>query len=154
MPVIQNIKMKIIKNFLKWIGLKEKIHGGNHTPPFFKEGEIWWCYVGENVGVEVNGKGGQFTRPIFILKKYDRYSFLGLPLTTKSKIGTWYVAASFQGSKQTVVLSQGRVFDYRRFKEKMGELDEPDVERIIEAYAVLHCPLKNRPPVRENGSRG
>ena len=99
--------------------------------------------MGENVGVEVNGKSDKFTRPIFVFKKYDRYSFLGLPLTTKSKIGSWYVSISFNGIKQTVVLSQGRSFDYRRFKEKIGELDESDREKIKKAYADLHIsPLK------------
>jgi hypothetical protein len=86
----------------------------------------------------VNGKSDKFTRPIFVFKKYDRYSFLGLPLTTKSKIGSWYVFISFNGIKQTVVLSQGRSFDYRRFKEKIGELDEGDREKIKKAYADLH----------------
>jgi len=48
---------KTIKRFLEWIGLKEKLHGAIHKPPFFKEGEIWWCNLGENVGIEANGKG-------------------------------------------------------------------------------------------------
>ena len=24
--------------------------------PAIKEGEIWWCAMGENIGVEINGK--------------------------------------------------------------------------------------------------
>ena len=112
----------MIKRFLEWIGLKEKLHNAEYTPPFFKEGEIWWCYMGENVGVEINGKHAQFTRPVLVFKKYDRYSFFGLPLTTKTKTGSWYSPITFGSISQTVVLSQGRTLDYRRFKEKMGEL--------------------------------
>lgn len=138
-----------IKRFLEWIGLKEKLHNTDYNPPFFREGEIWWCYVGENVGVEANGKSEKFTRPVFVFKKYDKYSFLGLPLTTKAKTGSWYVSVNFSGKSQTVVLSQSRVFDYRRFKEKMGELEEIETERVREGYAKLHIkPIKNRPPVR------
>jgi len=44
----------MIKKFLEWIGLKEKLHNHEHIPPLFREGEIWWCYMGENIGVEVN----------------------------------------------------------------------------------------------------
>lgn len=102
------------------MGVKEKIHDTDYLPPLFREGEMWWCLIGENVGIEVNGKGDKFTRPVLILKKYDRYSFLGLPMTTKSKTGTWYATVTFKEQTQTVVLSQGRVFDYRRLKEKNG----------------------------------
>ena len=62
----------MLKRFLEWIGLKEKLHHTEHQPPLFKEGEVWWCYIGENVGVEVNGKGKQFTRPALILNGYGR----------------------------------------------------------------------------------
>jgi len=144
----------IIKKFLEWIGLKEKIHRNSATPPFFKEGEIWWCYVGENVGNEMNGKGKQFSRPVFVFKKYDKYSFIGLPLTTRLKEGTWYVEIDFAEIKQTVVLSQGRTFDYKRFKEKIGELDGFDVQKIREGYKRLHSPEKNRPPAISDKSRG
>lgn len=136
---------KIVKQFLRWIGFKEKLHNQRHEPPLFKEGEIWWCYVGENIGVEVNGKGEQFTRPIFIFRKYDRYSFLGLPLTTKQKKGSWYVGIHFKEVSQNIVLVQGRVFDYRRLKEKLGELSNTEVEAIHDAYFFLH----NRLPIKK-----
>lgn len=127
-----------MKRFLEWIGLKQILHGSSHKPPLFKEGEIWWCSVGENIGNEMNGKSDRFTRPIFILRKYDKYSFLGLPLTTKEKIGTWYCSIEFLGKKQTVVLMQGRTLDYRRLKEKMGELGSHEAEHIWQAYRALH----------------
>ena len=94
--------------------------------------------MGENVGSEINGKSEIFTRPIFIFKKYDKYSFLGLPLSTKTKIGSWYVPINFLGKSQVVVLRQGRVFDYRRLKEKMGELEIIEVSSVRDAYFVLH----------------
>lgn len=128
----------MIKQFLEWIGLKEKLHLQNYEPPFFKENEIWWCYVGENIGIEMNGKSDKFTRPIFIFKKYDRYSFLGLPLSTQNKKGSWYFPVVFAGIEQVVILSQGRVFDYRRLKGKMGELDTFEVTGVRKAFFDLH----------------
>lgn len=136
--MVKKEKHNVIKRFLEWIGLKEKLHKNEAVPPLFKEGEIWWCYVGENIGNEINGKSEQFSRPVFVFKKYDRYSFLGLPLTTTLKEGTWYIEINFTGIKQTVVLSQGRTFDYRRFKEKIGELDGFDVQKIRDGYIKLH----------------
>ena len=108
----------------------------------------------ENIGIEVNGKGERFTRPIFVFKKYDRYSFLGLPLTTKAKAGTWYTSVAFGSGNQTVILAQGRVFDYRRLKEKVGELEEGESDKVIKGYATLHLPHKNRPSAVSGGGRG
>lgn len=144
----------VIKRFFEWIGLKEKLHTQKHRPPLFKEGEIWWCYVGENIGIEMNGKGKQFTRPIFVFKKYDRYSFLGLPLTTKTKTGTWYISVRFGGRDQTIILAQGKVFDYRRLKEKVAELEESESEKVRGKYIALHAPYKNRPLAVSSEGRG
>lgn len=80
-----------------------------------------------------------------------------LPLTTKLKQGSWYAPISFARVKQVIVLAQGRVFDYRRLKEKMGELDEHEVVSVKKSYLDLHSGSpKNRPPVPQlrSGSRG
>ena len=127
-----------MKKFLEWIELKEKMHERAHTPPLFKENEVWWCYVGENVGVEINGKSESFTRPILIFKKYDKYSFLGLPLSTKIKTGSWYVQMRFMEIEQIIILSQGRVFDYRRLKSKIGEFMKHQIEVVNIGYKKLH----------------
>ena len=72
-------------------------------------------------------------------RKYDKYSFLGLPLSTKSKTGSWYASIIFGGQNQIVALVQGRVFDYRRLKEKMGELGEHESEKVQTLYFALHA---------------
>ena len=83
-------KKQYIKRFNEWIRLKRKIHyRGRETD--FSEGEVWWCGCGENVGVEINGKNRYFSRPVLIFRKLDKKSFMGIPLTSRSKRGTWYV---------------------------------------------------------------
>lgn len=128
----------MIKQFLKWIGLKEKLHSNEHIPPLFKEGEIWWSHFGENIGTEMNGKGDFFTRPVLILKKYDRFSFLAVPLTTKTKEGTWYSTFTHNSKEQTAVLSQVRTVNYKRLKELVGKVDSNDYQKIKTAFLVLH----------------
>jgi mRNA interferase MazF len=130
--------MNYAKRFFEWIKLKEKLHSKEHAPPLFKEGEIWWSHFGENVGTEMNGKSDLFTRPVVILKKYDRYSFLAVPLSTKHKEGTWYVTFTHGQKRQTAVLSQARVINYRRLKELMGKLDGNDYQDIKKAFLKLH----------------
>ena len=44
--------------------------------PSFKEGELWWCSIGINVGVEIFGKGPDAVRPVVIFKKINKFLFL------------------------------------------------------------------------------
>lgn len=130
--------MTIIKRFLEWIKHKQFLHEKEHKPPFFKEGEFWWAYVGENIGSEVDGKGEFFTRPIVIYKKLGSYSFLAIPTSTKKKEGTWYVNFLHKGVHEVVLLSQIRVLSFKRLKEKIGTLDDKDFSKIKEGFKNLY----------------
>ena len=127
----------MFKNFLQWIGLKQKIHETSKGPKFFKEGEIWWCAVGENIGVEINGKGVTFSRPVFVYRKLSRNGFLGIPLSTKLKDGSWYVRVTFK-KEICANLAQVKVFSSSRMYTKMGELDEIDAEKIKAGFLQLY----------------
>ena len=120
------------KHFREWFRLKEKLHFGNSTPRI-KEGDIWWCSCGENIGIEINGKNDLFSRPVFIYKKLGRFGFVGIPLTSQNKVGSWYVQFDFQGKNQTAVLSQIKALSVSRLSSRMGELDASDVKKIKEA---------------------
>lgn len=128
----------MLKKFLEWIGLKEKLHNAKSEPPLFNEGEIWWCAVGENVGIEVNGKGKPFSRPVYIYKKLSTVGFLGIPLSTSDRIGTWYIKITFQGRKAVANLAQCRVLSHLRMYEIMGTLDEADVTKIKDGFLRLY----------------
>jgi mRNA interferase MazF len=126
-----------MKRFLEWIGIKQNLDDREHQPPLISEGDLWWCAVGENVGIEVNGKSKDFTRPVIILKKFGRLGFLGIPTTTQARTGTWFVPFLHKGISETAVLSQARVLSYKRLHSKMGTLDETDFQNIKEAYVRL-----------------
>lgn len=128
----------MIKRFLDWIKLKEILHNRFHLPPQFSIGEVWWCYVGENIGIEINGKSKEFTRPMYVYHKYDTRSFLGLSCSTIHKSGSWYISAKLGNDMQTINLAQGRVYDYRRLKERIGQMPSNEVSRIYQAYSNLH----------------
>lgn len=126
-----------MKRFLEWFGVKQKINNLEYNPPLLREGDLWWCGVGENVGIEVNGKSRDFTRPVIVIKKFGRLGFLGIPTSTKKRIGTWYVSFSHQGIEETAMLAQIRVFSYKRLHKKMGELDGANLHKVKEALARL-----------------
>ncbi|MDD5721345.1 MAG: hypothetical protein PHT16_02780 [Candidatus Pacebacteria bacterium] len=76
------------KDFDKWNEIKKELDV-KEQKFFFKEGEIWWMSVGLNVAKESCGKGIIFRRPVLILRKLSSDSFIGLPLTSKKKIGSF-----------------------------------------------------------------
>jgi len=129
-----------MKDFKLWFSKKEKIHFGNHKPPYFNEREIWWCAVGENIGNEINGKSEYFRIPVLIIKKLSQYIFIGIQLTTKEKTGFWYVNIKHSNKKSVAIISQIRNYDYRRLDKKMALLDEVIFERVMHSiYKLLFC---------------
>lgn len=104
----------------------------------YSEGEIWWCGVGKNVGVEIAGKNIAFSRPVLVYKKLNRISFLAIPLSTKKKQGSWYIPFRFRGKNETAVLSQIKIMSVYRLYDKIGEVDETDFAKIKKGFINLY----------------
>ena len=128
----------MLKRFLEWIGLKEKLHNKAHTPPLVKERDLWWVSFGENVGSEMNGKSNLFSRPGLVIKKLSRSFYLVAPTTSQRKTGTWYVPIKQEGRDMFVCLHQVRTADYRRLFSRMGAVDEADFHRVKESFVKLY----------------
>ena len=124
------------KDFRGWIKVKEKLHYGGHLCAI-KNGDVWWCGFGENVGVEINGKSSTFARPVLVLRKLSRYNFIGIPLTSKEHKGSWYVDFTFQGKKQVAFVAQVRNMSVSRLYNKIGVLPEADLENIRQMLSNL-----------------
>ncbi len=72
-----------IKDFDSWSKEKQNLDSGSRTP-FFKERGIWWCVLGVNVGMEIDGKSETFLRPVVILKCINREMVFIIPITSKN----------------------------------------------------------------------
>ena len=129
--------MNIVKRFLEWMQLKEKLHGGIAKPPLFKDGEVWWCSIGENVGSEINGKSRLFSRPVLVFKKLSSGTFLGIPTSSQNRKGSWYVSITLHETASVVILSQVRVLDYKRLSTKIGELSAHDFKQVRQGFKKL-----------------
>jgi mRNA interferase MazF len=103
-----------------------------------REGEIWWCAIGENVGVEINGKNKNFTRPVVIIKKLSHFCFLGVPLTSQEHTGTWYAPFLFKNRQQYAAIAQIRVLSVYRLYRKMGEISRADYSLIKNSLLRLY----------------
>lgn len=112
------------KDFDKWNDLKKSIGRSATTELFFHEREIWHCSIGINVGHEQNGVHDLFERPVLILKKLSSETFIGIPITSKLKKGSWYLNFAYKDQPQTLLLNQIRLFDKRRLSRKIAFLEE------------------------------
>jgi mRNA-degrading endonuclease toxin of MazEF toxin-antitoxin module len=105
----------VIKDFDYWNSLKKNLDS-KHRNIKFKEGQIWWCSIGLNIGSEQNGGGKNFERPVIILKKFFSKTLLILPITSKSKFGNYYFSLD---SQNTVILCQPRLIDSNRLSREI-----------------------------------
>lgn len=128
----------MLKRFLEWIGVKEKLHNMVAESPLVKERDLWWISFGENIGSEIHGKGRLFSRPGLVIKKLSRGFYLVAPTTSQKKPGTWYVPVKQEGKEMFACLHQVRTIDYRRLSSRLGILDEEDFKRVKEAFWRLY----------------
>ncbi len=129
------------KDFDKWNEKKKKIHT-IPLVPFFHEREIWFCYLGANVGFEQDG-GEEFLRPILIIRKFNNEIFWGIPLTkSRKKIRKnaeqyYYPFVFVEGITSVAVLSQIRLIDARRLSRHIGSLPEEEFDKLKKKLKAL-----------------
>jgi mRNA interferase MazF len=115
----------LILNFDTWNDIKKQVNA-KEGRVIFKERDVFWCNLGVNIGDEQDGKGREFTRPVIILRKYNKNIFLGVPMTSKTKNNEFYHKIDFQGKSSCALLSQLKVIDSKRLLERLGSLSNQD----------------------------
>lgn len=125
-----------IKNFVDWFKLKPKLDQ-NLKIPVFREGEVWWCHLGENIGFEENGKGDQFLRPVIILHKFNNRLFYGLPTSTKIKDNQFYFQMTIKDKPISVLMSQMRAIDVKRLMYKKTKISDNELNILKKKMSKL-----------------
>lgn len=98
----------------------------------FKNRDIFWLQVGNNIGFETDGKGKDFLRPVLVLRKFSKDSFLGIPLTTSQKDDIFHYKFILNSNKKVnyATLSQVKLFDAKRLYNKLGKISVNDFELL------------------------
>ncbi len=122
-------------NTIKKETSKEKVLVG------FKNRDIFYIKMGQNVGFEQNGKGNNFVRPVVIFKKFNKNMFFGIPLSTQIKEGKFYYYFEFKKknliSKNIALLSQMKLYSSNRLLNKIGVMNNKDFEAMKEEFKKL-----------------
>lgn len=129
---IQKIR-KFIKNFADWFELKPRLDSARYNANF-SEREVWNCHLGVNIGFEVDGKNQDFLRPVLVFKKLSKETFIGIPLTTKLKNGSWYYPSKIKEKEGRFIFSQIKVLDSKRLYNRLEKLDTSDFQQLKTAF--------------------
>ena len=126
-----------LKDFDGWSAQKKLIEQ-NSKQVFFNIRDVWWIYLGHNIGREQDGKNEDFVRPVLIIRKLTNHMFIGIPLSTKYKKGyRFYLPFEHQGEKISAVLHQVRLFDSKRLKRRMYRINEDTFAEIRAAVVKI-----------------
>lgn len=120
----------MLKDYNLWNLEKQKIDLCDRNNVFYSEREVWWCSVGINIGVEMNGKNSKFERPVLILKKFNGLMLWVLPLTTKDKSKNSYYIRIERPTVAWVSLTQIKSISSLRLLRKICMLGDEDFTRI------------------------
>lgn len=133
-----------MKDYTPWKKLITEIES-KWLEKYYRESEIWWTVIGLNIGFEEDGKNQNYERPVLIFRKFNRFMFWGLPLTSKPKTGKFYCSITFRSKRSTVILSQIRTLSSKRLVRRMGHINQEDFDVIEERIINL---IKETDPLR------
>ena len=134
----------MIEDFDKWNDLKKSLSKKEKLISF-KDRDIFYMNMGENLGFEQNGKGEAFVRPVIIFKKFNKNMFLGIPISSQVKDGNYFFKFEFDKrsksgktlSKNIAILVQIRLYSNKRLLNKIGVMNKDNFEKMSEELKKL-----------------
>jgi hypothetical protein len=125
------------KNFDSWNTKKKNIHN-NNSYPLYRQREIWWCFLGTNIGLEHDGDQKENLRPILVLKGLGPNTCFAIPLTSSRQVHAMRIPiGDINGKSASAVISQLRVIYTKRLVEKICYLDKEIFELTRKAIKDL-----------------
>lgn len=123
--------MHSMQEFDRWNKEKKRIEGSAGARASVRARDVWYCSIGKNIGVEVQGTGYRFERPVLILAKFNRHMFWGIPLTTQQhQFNFFYNFSDPDGRNVAANIAQLRLFSSKRVIRKLYKLDRGNFKQI------------------------
>jgi len=133
-------------DFDKWNEIK-KCTNEKKNRVGFKEREIFWLKLGQNMGDEEYGKGIDFQRPVLIIRKLTKNIFIGVPLTSTLKNDDYFHKFEYKTKKglkeNSAMILQLKTFDKKRLMGRIGMINKDDFAIILEKIRNLFIPPKD-----------
>jgi mRNA-degrading endonuclease toxin of MazEF toxin-antitoxin module len=117
------------ENFDQWNVLKKEIHKNNFKK-LFKEWEVRWCSLWQNIRNESFWKWKNYRRPVLVLKKLSSDSCIAIPLSSQYKEWTWFAEYVLHWIRSIALLYQIRMISINRLTVRIWQIDENDFLKI------------------------
>jgi len=123
--------------FDKWNKIKKEIHKKDEIP-FFRNWQIWYISMWVNIWFEQDWKNDTFSRPVLILKKFNKDIFLWIPTTTVEKEWRFYFDIwKIRWEKNFLILSQVRLYSSKRLENIIWWIDKDILKEIKQKISKL-----------------
>lgn len=117
------------EDFKNWSELKQKLNSRDIPSSFHAwPGEIWWCALGKNIGIEINGKNKDFARPVVIANFFSKNHLFVVPLTHSEpkNVTRFHVPMKSFSSQSFAVTSQARAVSSNRLLSRISDISAED----------------------------
>jgi len=125
------------KNIFNIWNDKKQFLDGTNVKRTFEERQVVFLKMGKNIGIESDGKGKEFLRPVLVYKKFNNEQFLGFAMTSQKKEGKFYYKLS---EDSYVILSQIRTYSSKRISHSTKRVSEKTLMRVHEKFMHLITP--------------
>ena len=72
------------------------------------------------------------------MRKLSKFGFMGIPLTSQEKTGSWYAKFVFLNKNEYAAVCQARVMSVSRLHSKIGQIPKSDLEIVKKAFHELY----------------
>jgi sulfate adenylyltransferase subunit 1 len=122
--------------FNRWNELKKITHKTKY--PMFEGRQIVFMKMGKNIGIEQNGKGKDFLRPVLIYKKFNSEQFIGFAMTSKKPKNNKFYYKIKENSY--VILSQIRTYSAKRISYFTSKISKSKMKELHSKFVGLVTP--------------
>lgn len=135
--------MTFVKDFDGWNEYKKNLeqqkpvtYESSSKKYFHKPGEVWFCSIGINLGVEYCGKNQHYERPILILKKIGR-RIICIPLTSrKPPNSNFYIDLSYRIKGKAIesyaLIYEVKTIDAVRLQRRLKRISDKKLNHVKE----------------------
>ncbi len=114
----------------KTISLRQSHH-------VLQRGDVWYAYIGINIGVEINGKGDDLIRPVYVYKVVNKDSFICIPLVSQINIESHRLC--IDGRIGYLSYMQIRALSTKRCIRFLTQLKEDECQNIEALFHRMLC---------------
>ncbi len=131
---------------IDWMSTKSRIQLSSRQL-FPKRREIWWAYLGQNIGAEINGKNERFERPVLVIAVFNITTLFAAPITSTRSKHPFLIEFNHEGKNESVNIFQLRTLSIKRFDRKISDMLETDFMKVVEAIRTHVLPQQTESPL-------